>query len=300
MFSKGQIIMEDTGNTKYQRIVENLEHLPSLPTIVVKLMQIVNSPESSADDAALLIEKDPALTSTLIRMANSAFYGMPRSTSSVSSAVVILGFNTIRSIALSTSIVKSFPQMIKSDSFNREHFWRHSIICALAARIIIKHQIYHLHIDPESAFCAGILHDIGKLIFEQFVPNDFFATCQYAMENKTSIYDAEKKILGITHAEIGRILADKWGLPIDLEHAIVYHHAPVESNQATELVTAIHCADFMAHKVGANLWNEEICFEKWEEANKILKITEDDFNICYDELKNNLDKSDEFLSMINS
>jgi HD-like signal output (HDOD) protein len=153
------IIMSEFENDKYQRIVENLKQLPSLPAVATKLMQIVNSPESSADDAAALIERDPALTSTVIRMANSAFYGMPRSTSTVSSAVVILGFNTIRTIVLSTSIVKAFPQMVKSDLFQRQRFWRHSIVCALAAKILIRLQMYHLHLDPESAFCAGILHD---------------------------------------------------------------------------------------------------------------------------------------------
>ena len=98
---------------RYNRIIENIDHLPSLPAIVTRLIEVVNSPDSSADDAAKLIEKDPALTSKIIRLANSAFYGIPRSISSVSTAVVILGFSTIRSIALSVALMKVFPGTTK-------------------------------------------------------------------------------------------------------------------------------------------------------------------------------------------
>ena len=98
----------NTGNQRYRRIVENIDQLPSLPSVVTKLIEVINSPESSAEDAASLIERDPALTSKMLRLANSAFYGMPRAVSSVNSAVVILGFNAIRSLVLSASLVKMF------------------------------------------------------------------------------------------------------------------------------------------------------------------------------------------------
>lgn len=292
--------MQQSGNDRYQRIIENLRQLPSLPVVATRLMQVVNSPDSSADDAASLIEKDPALTSSLLRLANSAFYGMPRSISSVSSAVVILGFNTIRSIVLSASIIKAFPSRGEGKNFSHQQFWRHSILTALGAKLLVRKSISTLMLDPEAAFCAGILHDIGKLIFEHCVAQDFNEACSFARENGISLLDAEKKLLGITHAEIGKILADRWALPIDLEEALVYHHAPHDAANGRELVAAVHCADIMAHRVGADLWENEVANPLWDETFMLLSISQDDYLDSCEELKNNVDKSIEFLSVIST
>lgn len=284
-----------TEDERYQRIVENIRRLPSLPSIATRLMEVVNSPYSSADDAATLIEKDPAMTSTVLRMANSAFYGMPRSISSVSSAVVILGFNTIRSIVLSASIIKAFPSHEHDAAFDRQRFWRHSILCALGAKMIARRALV---LDPEGAFCAGIMHDIGKLIFEQFVTGEFSEACKRAVREQRSLVEMEKQVLGVNHAEIGRILSDKWALPLDLEQALVFHHTPQHADKAQELVTAIHCADHMAHAIGADLWHGEVVYPLWDDAYTTLGIDQDEYTACCDELKEHVDKSIEFLTMI--
>lgn len=286
------------SHEKCQRIVEDIRKLPSLPEIATKLMEVVNSPDTSADDAASLIEKDPALTSTVLRMANSAFYGMPRTISSVSSSVVILGFNTIQSIVLSASILKVFSSKGRVEKFNHQRFWRHSILCAIGAKLIAKQLMHTLMMDPESAFCAGILHDIGKLIFEQYVPQEYSKACQHAVENKIPLVSAEKEIMGITHTEIGTIISDKWALPLDLEYALVHHHNPMESDKSLNFVTTVHCADQIAHKAGADLWDNEKIEPEWENAYSTLGFDEDDYNTCLDELKNNIDKSTEFLTMV--
>ena len=283
---------------KYQRIVEDIRKLPSLPEIATKLMEVVNSPDTSADDAASLIKKDLALTSTVLRMANSAFYGMPRTISSVSSAVVILGFNTIRSIVLSASILKVFSSKGRVEGFNHQRFWRHSILCAIGAKLIAKQLMHILMLDPESAFCAGILHDIGKLIFEQYVPEDYTKACQYAVNNKISLVKAEKEVMGITHTEIGNIISDKWALPLDLENALVYHHDPKNMDKSLNFVTTIHCADQMAHKAGADLWDNEEIEPEWEGVYSTLGFEEDDYTSCLNELKNNMDKPTEFLALV--
>lgn len=288
------------GYEKYQRIIEDIQKLPSLPEIATKLMEVVNSPDTSADDAASLIEKDPALTSTVLRMANSAFYGMPRTVSSVTSAVVILGFNTIRSIVLSASILKVFSFKGGIEQFSHQRFWRHSILCAIGAKLIAKQLMHTLMLDPESAFCAGILHDIGKLIFEQYVPEEYSKTCNYAIKNGIPLVRAEKEILGVTHTAIGTIIADKWALPLDLESALVYHHTPHQTEEPASFITiTVHCADQMAHTVGADLWDNEEIEPEWEEAYARLDIGEEDLIRCLDELRVNIEKPTEFLAMVN-
>ena len=286
------------GNEKYQRIVEGIRKLPSLPEIATRLMKVVNSPYSSADDAAALIEKDPGLTITVLRMANSAFYGMPRTISSVSSAVVILGFNTVRSIVLSASILKAFSSKERIEGFDHQRFWRHSILCAIGAKLIAKQLMPIVMLDPESAFCAGILHDIGKLIFEQYVPEDYTKACQYAVNNKVSLVKAEKEVMGITHSEIGNIVSDKWALPLDLENALVYHHNPKDTDKSLNFVTVVHCADQMAHKAGADLWNNEEVEPEWGGIFSTLGFERDDYTNWLNELKENVNKPIEFLALV--
>jgi putative nucleotidyltransferase with HDIG domain len=283
-------------NDRYRRVIENIDHLPSLPSIVAKLLKVVNSPDTSAEDAAELIEKDPALTSKMIRLANSAFYGIPRSISSVSSAVVILGFNTIRSLVLSASVMKMFS--MSHHVFDKDNFWKHSIISAMAAKTIVRHFMSIKMMDPESAFCAGILHDIGKLIFSEFVNQDYREACDRAKSRKIPLVDAETEVMGINHAEIGKILADKWALPLDLEYCLVYHHDPASADQILDLVATVHLADQLAHANGANLWEDEKTKPEWNECRAILKINDADFARINESLTESAEKSSEFLNII--
>jgi HD-like signal output (HDOD) protein len=259
---------------RYRRVIENIENLPALPEIVTRLLEVVNSPDTSADDATRLIERDPALTSKVIRLANSAFYGMPRSVSSVSSAIVILGFNVIRSVVLSASIMKMFADPSKQ-TVNRDHFWKHSVITAIAAKELVRHLLSFKLYDPEGAFCAGILHDIGKLIFNEYLAADYREVCQYSRDHEMPLLDAETLMLGINHAEIGRILADKWALPVDLELSMVFHHYPDRSEEIVDFINIIHQADHIAHEAGAGLSEEEAVTPEWTESRSQLHVDDE-------------------------
>jgi len=277
------------------KIVEEVDSLPSLPSIVVKLIEVVNSSDSAAEDAAELIEKDPALTSKMIRLANSAFYGIPRSISSVTSAVVVLGFNTIRSLVLSASVAKIFDG---KHALDMDRFWKHSVVTAMSAKIIVRHLMSVRMMDPESAFCAGVLHDIGKLIFSQYTAEDYGAICKYAREKKIPIVEVEEKIFGINHAKMGKILADRWSLPLDLEYAIVHHHDPENADKASHLSNIIHLADIIAHDLGCNLWDEEVHTQECVKCRAELKIGDADFAKIMTNIENSLDKSQEFMAML--
>ena len=260
-----------TAGERYRRVIENIENLPALPAIVTKLLQVVNSPDTSADDASKLIQTDPALTSKVIRLANSAFYGMPRSVSSVSSAIVILGFNVIRSVSLSASIMKMFVDPAKR-AVDRDRFWKHSVVIAIAAKELVRHLMSYKLYDPEGAFCAGILHDIGKLIFNEYIPADYMEVCRFSRENGIPMIDAETRLLGINHAEMGRILADKWSLPLDLELSMVFHHQPDQSDENSDFLTIIHLADHIAHEAGADFFDGEAMTPEWQESREILHV----------------------------
>jgi putative nucleotidyltransferase with HDIG domain len=283
---------------RYRRFVEKMDQIPSLPSIVSRLIRVVNSSESSAEDVADLIEKDPALTSKVLRLANSAFYGIPRSVSSVQSAVVILGFNTLKSIVLSASAAVLFSSMKEPQVFDKSRFWKHSIVCALAAKTIAQRMMNKIGIDPESAFCAGIMHDVGKLIFELFSPQEYRDLCQRSLLSSISLVEAEVVSMNIDHAEIGRILADKWALPIDLEYAIVFHHQPQGANKMKELVSLVHIADAITHQLDCGLWDNEKAPVEWKGARTVLSIDDDHYTRIVDVVREEIDNYQEFLSII--
>lgn len=284
-------------NERLQRIVENIRQLPSLPAVVGELMHVVSSPDTAADDAARLIEKDPALTGAILRLANSAFYGMPRSISSVSSAVVILGFNTIRSVALSASVMKAFSRSSSHPLFDRQRFWSHSILCGMGAKRVARELFPRVAIDPESAFCAGILHDIGKLIFAQFVAEEYAVVCDRARAGSISILAAEEEVMGTNHADVCTVLADKWALPLDLETALVFHHDPGR-NAGQELAAAVHLGDQLSHSAGAGLWDGEIAPSEQAFAFDLLGMEPSRAEFLLGELREDMEKSCEFLSII--
>jgi putative nucleotidyltransferase with HDIG domain len=290
---------EQNRDSRYRKIVEGIDKLPSMPALASKLVSVVNSPESSAEDAAKLIEKDPALTSKIIRLANSAFYGMPRTISSVSSAVVVLGFNTIRSVALSAAIFNMFPRDSNAGSFDYLRFWRHSIVSGMVARLLARRILNFVLIDPEGAFCAAILHDIGKLIFQQYFPEECGAACRLAFEKSIPLIRAEEEIMGITHARIGSILADKWAFPPDLENAIVYHHTPDNAGVCRELACVVHLADAVCHCMQVNLWKGETAPEMAESALKVLEMTKDDFTSLIQSSGDCVMQSGEYFDILN-
>ena len=283
---------------RYHRFIEGMEQIPSLPAVVTRLIKVVSSAETSAEDAAELIEKDPALTSKVLRLANSAFYGIPRGISSVQSAVVVLGFNTLKSIVLSASVIKMFPKNKMGSAFDRVRFWKHSIVCALAAKTIAQNTINSLYIDPQSAFCAGIMHDIGKLIFELCTPKEYSIVCGKCRINATSLVEEETGAIGLNHADIGRILADKWALPLDIEHTIVHHHFPQAANKIVELVALVHLADNLAHKLDCGLWENETCQQEWTETRKVLSIDDGRYERIFNSLAGEIEKCNDFFSII--
>jgi len=285
-------------DSRYRRYIETIDQVPSLPAIVSRLISVVSSAETSAEDAAELIEKDPALTSKVLRLANSAFYGIPRSVSSVQSAVVILGFNTLKSIVLSASVMNLFPTKSMSASFDRVRFWKHSIVCAIIARHIAQNMMNSLYIDPQSAFCAGIMHDIGKLLFELFTPKEYGEVCLRSKKNGTPLSETETLTLGLNHADIGRILADKWALPLDLEYTIVHHHAPEKAHKIVELVSLIHLSDALAHTFDCGLWDSEPCSPRWLGVQSQLSMDDARYERIVSELPGEIDKYNQFFEIM--
>ncbi len=242
------------NNETINRLVEaGVQRLRPLPAVAARLLALVNSPYSSADDVAALMEKDPALTGTVLKMANSAFYGMPRSVSNVNAAIVVLGFNAVRSIALTSAIAGAVPV----GSLDAKKFWKHSVTVAAAAKFIAgKLDIVNAP-DSETAFCAGILHDIGRIVLDISFPGSLKEIRRITKEKFVPTHRAEFELFGVNHNRVGSRIAERWGLPPELECAMVYHHEPLacEGEQIIALITAF--ADVFAHRVKCGTYDDE-------------------------------------------
>lgn len=220
--------------------LKDIQSLPTLPPIVSKLNQMVSDEDVTAVKLGKVIEKDQVLTSKLLKMVNSSFFGFPQRISTVSSALVLLGFNVIKTLIVTSSI---FEVMQASDV----GLFEHSLGCAAAAGLAAK----KLGIkNPEEVSTAGLIHDLGKIVIRAELPGEYEAVAKAAVEQDEYMREVEKHILGIGHGEIGGILARQWNLPERLVYPIEYHHRPEASPAFKEVSSVVHFADILIRALG--------------------------------------------------
>jgi putative nucleotidyltransferase with HDIG domain len=225
-----------------RKIISAVEDLPTLPRTVIRIMELVNNPGSSARDLAGVISDDQVLTARLLRLVNSSFYGFPQRITTVTGAIVLLGFESIRSLLLTTSIFDLFDNNNAKMSIKPEQLWDHSLGCAVGSKVIGNYVNYE---NVEELFVCGLLHDIGKIVEILFLQDSFSRACTGAEQKKTLLLEAENEILGFNHSEVGRILAERWNLPPKLTSAIAHHHEPEEAESFFQEASIVHLADII-------------------------------------------------------
>lgn len=240
--------------TVSEELKDKLAHfsnLPTLPQVATRLMGMINNPLTSATDVAFVVGQDLSLSAKVLRLANSAFYGIPRSITSIHSAIVILGLKVINTMVLSLTVFDMFPDNTeKSARFDRKAFWLHSLSCGLIAKFLAAKIKKVVLFDPEEAFCAGLLHDIGKVVMEQYLHEEFHKALDFATRNQLNIYEAEQKLLGYTHTDIAEYLTETWNLPNEIRQTLMYHHNPEASPQYYDIVALCHIADCLCYETG--------------------------------------------------
>lgn len=217
-----------------------LDNLPPLPVLATEILNSFNDPEMDVDTLARHITNDQVLAARALRIANSPFYGLSGKVSGVSDAIVILGFRAVRSLVLSAAMVDSVNR-ISGGQNNPRIFWRHSIATALFARGLAR----NIGESPDSAFTAGLLHDMGRIVLEACFPEAYRQVYLWLEINDQPLRDAEMAVLNIDHTQAGELLARKWGLPEAIADAIGRHHTP-DAGQPLLLTDICHCADVLA------------------------------------------------------
>ena len=222
---------------------------PTLPVIITKLGEAIRDPESDAERIAGIIEDDPAMMAKILKVVNSVLYGAREPIHSLQLAVARMGLNAINNIAMSTSVFSTFPKDGQSD-FNREEFWRHSISTGIAANIVYercKRNIKQRY-TRDMLHLAGLLHDIGKILFENYFHDQFMAAIQTCGEANIPLFQVELESIGADHAQVGAWLGKRWNLSEPLIETIRWHHEPENSSEpCQELVMLCHTANYICN-----------------------------------------------------
>ena len=284
---------------KYRAIVDSLGQVPTLPAIVARVLELLNTPNASAEDAARLIGQDLALSAKVLRLANSAFYGIPRSIASVDQAIVILGFQTVRSLVMSASVMKILGK--GPGHLDRRAIWRHSVAAALISRIVARKFGRRLGLDVDAAFMATLLHKIGILILDGTEANDYHKVLDcVGGENAPSLPQLERIHLQIDHATVGGMLAERWGLPEELREPIAFHLSPTSSQNQAELAAVVHLSSYLAETAGFSAFEG---FSQWPLDPEIFAILQSDPSVLPElgaVLKVELEKADSFFALIDA
>ena len=223
-----------------------LHDLPPFPAIVTRLLELTRNHESNIDHLVQVVETDPAITARLLRISNSPYYSFQRQISTVRESIIVLGFNEVRRLALNLTIHKNLMNRGRGEHFDQLHFWRHSLAVAIIAKkLAIDTQL----VDPEEAYAAGLLHDIGKSLLEQHGKLSYSQFIEYVDQQPSVSLEEEQRIIGASHDIIGALYASHSGLPETLVNAILFHHRMIPADldqKSTNLVALIALADFIA------------------------------------------------------
>jgi putative nucleotidyltransferase with HDIG domain len=263
------------------RLLIKVKGMPPLPQSITQLLELTKSTKSSAHDLTKVCERDPKLTTNMLKLANSPFYGFSRKISTISHAIVCLGLDTVKSIALTSSTQEMLNNEVPVYALEEGMLWQHSIGCATCARIIAKRIGFK---ESEEAYIAGLLLDIGKIMLSNFAEDQFVQIIEKAKHNRISFDRAEQEVLGFDHCKIGGKIIKKWNLPPILVEAVQYHHRPDKAKVNKKLTYIVHLADAISCMLGIGLGSDGLMYVFEENTLDILGLQKEDAESIMSEL----------------
>ena len=245
--------------------LSRIRNLPAIPTVMVEVSSLLEDPRTSASDLGRVISQDQGMVAKVLTIANSPLYGLPRKVSTVEFAIVILGFDHIKSIVIALSVMEAFKNK-NSRNWNREKFWKHSLATAVLSKRIAEDLGYG---KSGEAFTAGLLHDLGISTMQRYFNKEYNQIHEMVSKKEIGYLEAERNVLGIDHCTIGQFLINNWNLPDLLGEVVLYHHKPSEAQTNKKLASIVHLADYMTQVFGKEdfLWDNGMILD-----NKIIDI----------------------------
>lgn len=232
------------------KIIQKLNTITNLATIpgnALQIIQTINNPDTSLKEISSLIERDVPLTTKILKIANSPFVGYAGEVATIQKALTVLGLNQVKNIVLAIALYSAFVNYENSANFEREKFWAHSFGTGQIARHLAQKLQFRFQGEE---FVGGTIHDIGKIILDQYFPEEFKDILLFSKSQNIPLIESEKKILGATHEELGAWLLERWEFPSSLINVVRYHHEPEKANSDQELVAIIQISEILCELWG--------------------------------------------------
>ncbi len=274
--------------TLTEKIHKNIGNLPTLPTVYSALSDAMANPRSTNQDIAKIISTDQAASFKVLKVVNSPFYGFSGRIDTISQAVLHLGFTEIRNMVMALSIINLFSKKTLFENFRPVDFWAHSIAVGVATRLLGKAAgVTNL----ENYFLAGILHDIGKLLFVEVIEAEYEQVLKVVSEQRCSLREAEKEVIKLDHTDAGRIMAKMWKLPTSLWNAITYHHEGMVDSKPEMLVACVHIGNIFSRMLELGYPGDDYVEQPNEKVWEFLKLPPRTFTSIFDTMMNNYEET---------
>jgi putative nucleotidyltransferase with HDIG domain len=278
-----------------ESLIKAIQELPVLSPVVARIAQVVSNPESRVDAVVDALKLDPVVSGKVLKLANSAYVGIPRTIASVKNAVVLLGQKRIHSLVLATTVLSSLRPG-HDLPFSLYRYWKHSITVAMIAESIARHLKRYNPIEAEDVFSAGMLHDIGKLVLGMWNAKMLDTRIKESISANAPFHSIEDA--SVSHCTAGGVLSDHWNFPQSLKTAIQLHHAPDRAAELTRLVSIVHLADVMAHIIGFSTFEREPIPQPLASAESDVQLPPERLRVIADDALKNEKKAEAFINFL--
>ncbi len=235
-----------TRNEFLDQLIAKVHDVPTLPSTVLRVMQMIEDPLCSTAELSRVILADPALAAKVLRLANSAYYGFRQKISNIPQAVTLLGFATLKNALLSAAVFDLF-RLSTTTGLDMGALWKHSVAVATASKLVAKRVRYP---NSEKAYTAGLMHDIGKIMIARYLPTSMATITKAVRDEQLAMYDAEQRALGLAHPGFGAWVMSRWNLPTPLVEAVEFHHHPTRAQYSFDLAGIVYLANILTHRAG--------------------------------------------------
>jgi len=265
---------------KLEDIVKRSQDLPTLPEAALAVMREADDPHVNARTVAQHIARDQALTARVLRLANSAYYGLSRQVTDLQEAVVLLGMRAVRNLAVVAATYPWMSRPLTGYMLEPKAMWKHSFGVAVASQLIAKHT---KATDPDLAFTCGLLHNVGKVAMSVWLDRKIGAMLSLAQRDNLAFDEVERKLLGYDHAEVGQYLCELWNLPVVVSNVNRYHHHPNQMERPDPTVDCVHVADYMTMSLGLGLGGDGLRYDFYPDVLERLNIRQEDIDMLTEE-----------------
>lgn len=279
----------------------HINRMTPLSPTVTKVITICNQRDTSPTDVSRIISVDPVLMAKVLRLINSAYYGLPQKVTSIVRAIIMLGINTVKNMLLSTAIMSTLGNRKNFNALEMMEFWKHSLAVGVTAKLIAKGHRLPPEIQEEY-FIGGLLHDIGKIPLNNRFSEEYHQALDLSEDTHQPLYLAENQMLGINHAQVGKLIAENWNLGMDVTDTICHHHSEsTYQGDNRQLVYAVTLSDYLVNTLSigysGNSHPMDIDNEVLSYLSSNMDVTFDKLKVVVKDIKQEIEKAQIFLKL---